>query len=123
MATITVDEVQEVFGEKDPGLDTSKKEALKDIAERLTEQAFGGRVARLSEIEGDEDDFAKYLAAYLWNTATGRSLNQEFQTGNAEPIQRVKSEPRSALAGDPYGEVCLLYLRDRSSIGVIRADH
>jgi hypothetical protein len=123
MVSITDAEVQEVYGEKDPGLSSGKQTALRQIAERLTEDAFGGRLTTLSEIEGDEEDFTKYLAAFLWDTAEGRSLNQEFQTGNAAPVERVKSDPTSALSGNPYGEVCLLYLRNRSNIGLITMNY
>lgn len=123
MVTITDDQVQEVFGEKDPGLSSAKKTALRQIAERLTDQVFSGRLTTLSEIEGSEEDFTKYLAAFLWDTATGRSLNQEFQSGNAAPVSRVKSDPQSALSGNPYGEVCLLYLRNRSNIGLVTMNY
>lgn len=119
MVSITDSEVQEVYGEKEPGLSSAKQTALRKIAERLTDNNFSGRLATLSEVEGDEEDFTKYLAAFLWDTAEGRSLNQEFQTGNAAPIERVKSDPQSALSGNPYGEVCLLYLRNRANIGLI----
>lgn len=122
MVTITNDEVQEVYGEKEPGLADGKKTALREVAQRLTEQTFSGRLTTLSEIEGDREDFTKYLAAFLWDTAEGRSLNSEFQTGNAAPVDRVKSDPQSALSGNPYGEVCLLYLRNRDSIGIVRTD-
>ena len=118
MVSITVTEVEEVFGENDPNV--PDKQALVTIAENLTDQVFGGRVTTNAEVEGSEEDFTKYLAAFLWNQTAGRSLNEEFQTGNADVVSRTKSEPRSALAGDPYGEVCLLYLRDRQSIGIIK---
>lgn len=123
MVTITDSDVQEVYGEKEPGLSSAKQTALRQVAERLTDQVFSGRLATLSEIEGDEEDFTKYLAAFLWDTSEGRSLNQEFQTGNAAPTQRVASDPASALSGNPYGEVCLLYLRNSSNLGLVTMHH
>jgi len=122
MVSITTDEIQEVYGQQDVSLNTTKKEALRDIAERLTEDVFGGRVSRFGEIEGDNEDFAKYLGAYLWDIAERKTLNSEFQTGFSEDIQGIRSDPQSALSGSPYGEVCLMMLRGQSSIGIVRAD-
>lgn len=122
MVSITVSEVQEVYGEQQTALSSSKQEALKDIAERLTEQVFDGRVSRLGEIEGDKEDFTRYLAAHLWEISERRALNEEFQTGFSEQVAAFRSDPESALAGTPYGNVALTYLRGRSSIGIVRAD-
>jgi len=121
MVSITTNEIQEVYGEQEVSLDTAKQEALRDIAERLTESVFGGRVSRFGEIEGDNADFARYLGAYLWNVAERKRLNNEFQTGFTEDVQSIQSNPESALSGNPYGEVCLLMLRGNSSIGIVRA--
>lgn len=124
MANITISDVQEVYGQNTPNLDSAAKQAQVDIAERFTEQAKGGRIATLSEIEGDEDDFAKYVAAFLWNQSTGRSLNEEFQTGNTEPRDAPRIESADALSGDPYGNIALMIAGgDRGSIGIIRADY
>ena len=121
MVSITVQEVQDVYGEKETSLDTAKKEALRDIAERMAEQIFGGQVSRQSEIEGDEEDFTRYVAAHLWEISERKRLNQEFQTGFDGDVQAMQSDPNSALSGTPYGNMALTYLRDRASIGVVRS--
>lgn len=123
MVSITTSEIQEVYGQQEVSLDSSKQTALKDIAERLTENVFDGRVSRFGEIEGDTEDFTKYLGAYLWDVAERKQLNSEFQTGFSDDIQSIRSDPESALSGSPYGEVCLLMLRGRASIGIVRADY
>lgn len=122
MVTITNDEVQAVFGEKEPGLSEPKQTAQREIAERYTDQVRNGRVSTLSEIEGSEEDFAKYVAAHLWHISTGRSLNQEFQTGNTNPIEPLRTNPRDALAGTIYGETALMIAGgERGSIGIVRS--
>lgn len=121
MASITVSEIQEVYGEQQTSLDSAKQTALKNIAERITEDVFGGKVAANSEIEGDDDDFAKYLGAHLWEIAERKRLNNEFQTGFSADVAGFRSDPQSALSGTPYGNVCLMMLRQRSSISVVRS--
>lgn len=123
MVSITTSDIQDVYGEQTPALSSAKQSALKDIAERLTENVFDGRVSRFGEIEGDTEDFTKYLGAYLWDVAERKQLNDEFQTGFSDDINAIQSEPDSALSGSPYGEVCLMMLRGQSSVGIVRSDY
>jgi hypothetical protein len=123
MVTINRSDVQDVFGEQTVGLSTQKQTALVGVAERLTEDVFGGRVSRLGEIEGDTEDFAAYVGAHLWEIAERKRLNDEFQTGFSPDVDSLRSDPQSALAGTPYGNVALMMIRDRANIGIIRADH
>jgi len=123
MVTITVQDIQDVYGEQTPSLSSSKQTTLKDIAERLTEQVFDGRVSRVSEIEGDKEDFTAYLGAHLWEISERKNLNEEFQTGFSADVESLQSDPESALSGTPYGEVCLMMIRQRSNIGIVRADY
>lgn len=121
-ASITSSDVQEVYGEKTPSLDTTKQDALTTIAQDLTNDNFAGKVARQNEIEGDENYFARYLGAHLWQLAEGQTLNEEFQTGNTDVRDTIVSDPRSSLSQTVYGQTCLLMLRDRASISVVRSD-
>ena len=122
MVSITVTEVEEVFGENQPNV--PDKQALVSIAERYTDQVKNGRMSRLSEIEGDEEDFAKYVAAFLWNRTSGRSLNEEFQTGNTEVRDLTATDATEAMGTDPYGQIALMIAGgQRGSMGVIRADY
>ena len=123
MVTITVSEVQEVYGEQEVSLDSAKQEALKDIAERLTEQNFGGRLAKSSEIEGSEADFTKYIAAHLWEIAERKRLNNEFQTGFSADVESMRTDPQSALSGTPYGNMALTYIQNNASTSIVRADY
>lgn len=121
MVSITVSEVEDVYGEQPPNV--PDKQALVSIAERFTEQVKGGRTTTFSEIEGDEDDFAKYIAAFLWDRTTGRDLNQEFQTGNNEPGDFQSIDSADALGANRYGQIALMIAGgSKGSVGIIRAD-
>lgn len=123
-ASITRSDVQAVYGEKSPALSTSKQDTLTNHAESITNNNFGGRVARQSEIEGDEDIFAAYVGAHLWSIAEGQSLNEEFQTGNsAAPSVPNAGDHEAFLSTTFYGQVALGMLRGAgTSISIVRSD-
>jgi hypothetical protein len=123
MVSITASDVQEIYGEQTTSLDPGKQDALVQVAERLTENVFDGRVSRFTEIEGDTEDFTKYVAAHLWEIAERKRLNNEFQTGFSADVEGMRSDPESALSGTPYGNIALTMLRGRASIGIVRADY
>lgn len=122
MVTVTVTEIQEVYGEREPALSSSKKTALKDIAERLTQDVFGGRVARQSELEGNEEDFAKYLGAHLWEIAEGGEAQSQSQTGGSVNFQHLQTNVETTLSETRYGRLCQMMLRDQASVSIVRAD-
>lgn len=123
-ASINVSDVQAVYGEKTPALSTSKQTALTNHAESITNNNYGGRVARSTEIEGDEDIFAAYVGAHLWAIAEGQSLNEEFQTGNsAAPSVPNPGAPEEFLSTTFYGQVALGMLRGQgTSVSIVRSD-
>lgn len=122
MTDITVKEIQEVYGEKEPSLDRPKKQSLRTIAEDLTDTVFAGKMARIPEIEASTEHFAKYLGAHLWQLAEGQSLNEAFQTGNTDVRSTIVSDPRSSLSQTVYGQTCLLMLRGGASTSIVRTD-
>ena len=119
---VTVDDVQAVYGENEPAIDEAKKQELVDVAERLREQVFGGRVARLSEIEGDTDDFTRYLAAHLWEVAEGGEVQNSSQTGGSVAFQHLQTNIESTLGETRYGRLCLMMMRTKASVGIVRSD-
>lgn len=123
-ASITVSDIQAVYGEKEPALSPSKQTTLKNHAESITNNNFGGRVARQTEIEGDEDIFAAYIGAHLWAISEGQSLNQEFQTGNSDaPSVPNPGEPQEWLTTTWYGQVAFGMLRGSgASTSIVRTD-
>lgn len=123
-ASITVSDIQDVYGEKEPALSSSKQSTLKNHAETIANNNFGGKVSRQSEIEGDEDVFAAYVGAHLWAIAEGQTLNEEFQTGNsAAPNVPNPGDETRFLSTTFYGQVALGMLRGQgASTSIIRAD-
>lgn len=122
-ASISVEDVQEVYGEKEPSLSASKQSTLTNHAESITNNNYGGRVSRQTEIEGDEDVFAAYVGAHLWAIAEGQTLNEEFQTGNsAAPGVPNAGDAENFLSTTFYGQAALGMLRGRASISIVRSD-
>lgn len=119
---VTVDDVQAVYGEGKPAISQEKRQELVDIAERLRQNVFGGRVTRQSELEGDEDDFERYLAAHLWEIAEGGEAQSQSQTGGSVNYQHMQTNIESTLGETRYGRLCLMMLRNKASIGIVRAD-
>ncbi len=119
---VTVSDVQAIYGEKSPAIDSTKQQALLDVATRLKDDVFGGRLTHLSEIEGDQDDFIKYLAAHLWEIAEGGEASGHSQTGGNVNYQHLQGNISQTLSETRYGRVAQMFLRNESSIGIVRSD-
>jgi len=119
---VTSSDIQAAYGEQAPALSSSKQDELAAIAGRLRQDVFGGRVTRQSELEGDSDDFEAYLGAHLWEIAEGGELQSESQTGGSVNFQHLQTNVESTLSETRYGRVCLMMLRSKASIGIVRAD-
>lgn len=119
---VTVDDVQAVYGEQEPALSQSKREELLDIAERMKNDVYGGRVSRFSEIEGNDDDFVRYLTAHLWEVAEGGEVQSQSQTGGSVNYQHLQTNIESMLSETRYGRVALSMLRNTTSISIVRSD-
>lgn len=122
MVEISVPEVQAVYGNKSPSFDTAQQNQLVSIAENITEDVFGGRITRQNEIEGNEADFAKYLAAHLWEIAEGGETNSQSQSGGSVNFQHLQTNIESTLAETRYGRLCLMMTRSNTSTGIVRSD-
>lgn len=90
---------------------------LIDMADRLADLTFGGTVSRLSEVEGDVDDFKTLLAAHLW-ALREREASSESQTGGSVTFSVTPGELRASLSESRFGRMASAYLRDSVSIGV-----
>ena len=100
-------------------LPDSKKQALLDIAEREANQLHEGKVSTISIIEGNRDDFIKYVAAHKWEQATGGEAQSEAAGGGNITYNTVTGEVFNSLSETRYGRNALEYLRDENSIGVV----
>lgn len=122
MASITRSEVQNVYGNKEPSIGTSQRDALVSIAERFTEDVVGGKVSTLAELEGNENDFAKYVAAHLWTLAEGGETQSSSQTGGSVNYGHLQGNIEQTLGETRYGRFAQALIRSSDSIGIIRAD-
>lgn len=111
-----------MFGEQTPALSTSKRDDLVSIAESLTEDVFGGRTGRNTIIEGDENDFAKYVAAHLWEQAEGGEPSGQTQTGGSVNYQHLTDNLQGSLGDSRFGRIALMFIREDASVSVVRSD-
>lgn len=122
MANIAESDVQDVYAAQSPAISTSQRSTLTTHAEDLTNDVFGGRLGRVAEIEGDEDIFAAYLGAHLWEIAEGGEAGSVSQQGGSVNYQHLQTNIESTLSETRYGRVCLLMIRQNQSTAVIRSD-
>lgn len=122
MVDITVKDVENVYGEQAPSLDTAKRKSLTAVAENLTEDVFGGRQTRQDEIEGDESDFTAFLAAHLWEIAEGGEPNSQSMTGGSVNVQHLQTDIESTLSETRFGRICLMMTRNRTNTAIVRSD-
>jgi hypothetical protein len=101
-------------------LPDNHKDELLNIAERQASDIYGGDVSTLSIIEGNRDDFVKYLAAHLWELAEGGEAQSESSTGGSVNYNTVTGNPMSSLTETRFGRVAQEYVRDESGIGLVR---
>ena len=119
---VSVSDVQAVYGEQEPAISASKQEELLNIAERMKDDVYGGRVSRFSEIEGNDDDFVRYLAAHLWEISEGGEVQSSQQTGGSVNYQHLQTNIESMLSETRYGRVALSMLRNSTSVSIVRSD-
>ena len=98
----------------------AKKTHLLDIATQEANDIYGGRVATLSILEGNKDDFIEYLAAHKWELAEGGEAQSESATGGSVNYNTVTGEVMNGLSETRYGRQALEYLRDESRIGFVK---
>lgn len=123
MVSITRSQVQDVYGEREPALSTSKRDSLVSIAETLTDKVFAGRTGRSTIIEGDKEDFAKYVAAHLWELSEGGEQQSTNQTGGSVNYDHLRTDALTTLGETRFGRVALMMIREEASVGVVRTDY
>lgn len=115
----TVSEVESLSSTGWNSLEDSKKEDLLDMAERQASTIHEGRVSTITIIEGDTDDFIKFLAAHLWELAEGGESQSESSTGGSINYNTVTGEVPNGLSETRYGRQALEYIRDDQGIGFV----
>lgn len=115
----TIAEVESLDAKGWNSLDDTKKQDLLDMAERQANQLHEGRVSTLSIIDGDQDDFIKFLSAHLWTLAEGGEAQSESATGGSVNYNTVTGEVPNGLSETRYGRQALEYIRDDQGIGFV----
>lgn len=101
-------------------LSNAKKDEMLGIAERQAQDIYSGRSSTLSLIEGNVDDFTKFLTAHLWEQAEGGEPQSESSEGGSVNFNTVTGETYDDLTSTRYGRVAKSYLRDGSQISAVR---
>lgn len=122
MVDITESDVDNVYGERTTAITSTKKQNLVSIAERLVDDIYAGQVGHIAIIEGNKEDFAKYVAAHLWEIAEGGETQSQSQTGGSVNYERMRRDFRNALNETRYGRQALQFIREDTSIAIVRTD-
>jgi len=117
---ISIDDVEPLSSDNWSQLDDKTKKSLLDQAESATDHVYGGRVARLNQIESDREFFVKNLAAHYWTLAEGGEPTSESATGGSVSYNTVTGDTMSNLTETRYGRICRDYIRNQQSVGIVR---
>lgn len=101
-------------------LATDKKDELLSIASTQADTIYSGDVATLPTIEGDRDDFVKFLAAHFFELAEGGEAQSENAGGGSVTYNSAQAQTYQGLTQTRYGRTAQQYLRDESGIGIVR---
>lgn len=100
------------------GLTNSQKDALVEMANRFADDVFGGTVRSIGEVEGDDGDFKRLLAAHLWELAEGGEAQSESQSGGSVSYSVNPGNVEQSLSQTRYGRMARAYLRQEGQVGV-----
>jgi hypothetical protein len=115
---LTLDKLDAVFPRRQ--LSGDKCLSLRSFAVNIVNENFGDDVARLSEIEGDETDFAHYVWAALILARNGES-SSESQSGGSVSYNVAAAEIPDVLPNNRFGRLATkIYLRQGQSVGIVK---
>lgn len=100
------------------GLTTGEKDALVEMANRFADDVFGGTVRTIGEVEGDDSDFKRLLAAHFWELAEGGEVQSESQSGGSLSYNVNPGNVEQSLDQTRYGRMARAYIRQGGQIGV-----
>ena len=118
--SITATEIRDLDSTDFNSFEDSDIETYIDIAERQTDNLYGGRMSRVATRRGDKDDFVRFLTAHLLEKARGGDAQSESATGGSVNYNTVTGDPQSSLSETKWGRECLTYIRERQSVGIVR---
>lgn len=117
---VAIEDVEKLDSKSWSQLPDSHKTEMLNIAENRADTMYGGDASTLSIIEGNRDDFVKYLTAHLWELAEGGEAQSESSTGGSVNYNTVTGETMNSLTQTRYGREALEYL-DRGGVGIVRS--
>ena len=120
MSDVTIEDVDMLNMNGWNQLNDEKKEAMLDIAKREANQKYSGRMATLSIIDGNKDDFITYLAAHKWTLASGGESQSESSAGGSVNWNNPQGDAEMTLLTTRFGRTAYSYLRNNQSYGVVR---
>lgn len=120
LSNITVDDIRNYSTTDFKSVSDSKIQFHIDRAIRETEQIHNGRMATISIIEGDEQDFTELLAAHRVQLIEGGDPQSESAGAGDANYSIVQGNVESRLAQTKFGRQALEYIRNDQSYGVVR---
>lgn len=120
MADTTFQDVDDIYEDRE--MTESDAHRLVEMANRLADDVFGGRLRTLSEIEGDQKDFKTLLAAHIWAIREGEIQSENLGGATSVTYTWMSGRVEDTLSETRYGRIARLYIRDNASIGIIRSD-
>ena len=120
MSDVTIEDVENLSSKGWTQLNTDKKQALLEQAEREADGIYSKRVSTLPTIVGQKKDFIMYLTAHKYELAQGGESQSESSSGGSVNYNNPQGDTELNLTQTRYGREAYRYLRDNQGIGVIR---
>lgn len=115
MADATLADVDDLYGQR--AMTDAEADALVQQANRLADDAYAGRLATLTQLEGDEADFKALLAAHFWTLREGEAQS-ENQSGGSISYNLTTGSLEDGLTETRWGRMATTYLRSNASVAV-----
>lgn len=118
---VTIDDVEKLDATNWSHLDDQTKQEWLEIAEGLISNQFGGRVATVPELQGNQDHATKVLSAHLFELAEGGEAQSESSTGGSVNYNTVTGDVVQSLSETRYGRLFRSeFLADETGRGIVR---
>jgi len=116
---VTKEDVEDLSSMGWSQLNDSKKDDLLSIAQEITNGVYSGRIATLGEVEGNREDFEKWVAAHVWELAEGGEAQSESGEGGSVNYNSAAADVEDWLSLTRYGMGAKVYIRYDSKIGMV----
>jgi hypothetical protein len=121
LSSLTVADIREMASTEFNALEDAKVQECLDRAINERQTLYNGQLATLPQVDGNEQDFVKLLAAHHAQMKMGGDPTNEGATGGDASYSVVQHDRSDGLLQTRYGRQASNYLRDEQSIGVVRS--